>query len=137
MTEVIPSLAGMRVLVAEDEFLVAMLLEEMLEDLGCKVAGPYATLAAALDCAKHENYDVAVIDLNLSGEKADPLIAELAHRNVPLAIASGGYDAAKDFQPTTVLDKPYSLQQLEQALNILHDALLRQNTNATDGAANV
>lgn len=114
---------GMRVLVAEDEFLVSMLLEEMLGDLGCEVVGPYATLSAALDGARNETYDVAVVDLNLAGEKADPIIAEVAARAIPLAIASGGYDAATGHRPTVLLDKPYSSAQLEQAMQVLQAAL--------------
>jgi DNA-binding NarL/FixJ family response regulator len=113
----------MRVLVAEDEFLVSMLLEEMLGDLGCEVVGPYATLSAALDGARNETYDVAVVDLNLAGEKADPIIAEVAARAIPLAIASGGYDAATGHRPTVLLDKPYSSAQLEQAMQVLQAAL--------------
>jgi len=114
---------GMRVLVAEDEFLVSMLLEEMLGDLGCEVVGPYATLSAGLEGARNEIYDVAVIDLNLAGEKADPIIAEVAARASPQASASGGYDAATGHRPTVLLDKPYSSAQLEQAMQVLQAAL--------------
>lgn len=123
MTTQTPNFNGMRVLVAEDEFLVSMLLEEMLGDLGCEVVGPFATLSTALEGARGGAYDVAVIDLNLAGEKADPVIAELAAREVPLAIASGGYDEQADLRPTVLLDKPYSSAQLEQAMHTLHAAL--------------
>ncbi len=118
-----PRFEGLRVLVAEDEFLVSMLLEEMLTDLGCEVVGPFATLGSALDAAGAGDYDVAVIDLNLAGQKADPVIAELAARAVPLAIASGGFEPGLDHQPTVRLDKPYSSAQLEQAMTALHAAL--------------
>jgi CheY-like chemotaxis protein len=116
-------LNGLRVLVVEDEFLVSMLLEEMLADLGCSVVGPYATLPAALEGARTASYDVAVIDLNLGGEKSDPVIAEVAGRSIPHAIASGGYDAASGHKPTVLLDKPYSSAQLEQAMRTLRGAL--------------
>lgn len=118
-----PGFGGMRVLVAEDEFLVSMLLEEMLADLGCEVVGPYATLAGALDGARNQAFDVAVIDLNLAGEKADPIVTELTERAVPLAIASGGFEADTLLRPTVRLDKPYSAAQLEQAMATLHAAL--------------
>ncbi|HUD29239.1 MAG TPA: response regulator [Novosphingobium sp.] len=123
MSEEISNFNGLRVLVAEDEFLVSMLLEEMLGDLGCAVVGPYATLSAALDGARNEAYDVAVIDLNLGGEKADPIIAEVSARAIPHAIASGGYDAATGHRPTVLLDKPYSSAQLEQAIKVLNETL--------------
>lgn len=125
MSQDISQFNGMRVLVAEDEFLVSMLLEEMLFDLGCEVVGPYATLSAALEGARSEAFDVAVIDLNLAGEKADPIIAEVSAREIPHAIASGGYDAASGHRPTALLDKPYSSAQLEQAMLVLHAALDR------------
>lgn len=114
---------GMRVLVAEDEFLVSMLLEEMLGDLGCEVVGPFATLSTALEGACEGSYDVAVIDLNLGGQKADPIIAELNARAIPLAIASGGFEPGMEHLPTVRLDKPYSSAQLEEAMTSLHAAL--------------
>ncbi|MFC3214978.1 response regulator [Novosphingobium panipatense] len=123
MPNEVPDFEGMRVLVAEDEFLVSMLLEEMLADLGCEVVGPYATLSAALEGATAGNYDVAVIDLNLAGEKAHPVIAELAERNVPVAIASGGFEQGLEHQPAARLDKPYSSAQLEEAMKRLQTAL--------------
>lgn len=123
MSEEVSNLNGLRVLVAEDEFLVSMLLEEMLDDLGCVVVGPYATLPTALEGARNEAYDVAVIDLNLAGEKADPIIAEVSARSIPHAIASGGYDAATGHRPTVLLDKPYSSAQLEQAMRVLKASL--------------
>lgn len=126
MPEETAKFGGMRVLVAEDEFLVSMLLEEMLDDLGCEVVGPYATLSAALEGVRDAQYDVAVIDLNLAGEKADPIIAELVARDVPLAIASGGYDAQTGHRPTTLLNKPYSSAQLEAAVGALHAAFTTQ-----------
>lgn len=118
-----PDFEGLRVLVAEDEFLVSMLLEEMLDDMGCEVVGPYSTLSAALEGSRSERYDVAVIDLNLAGERADPVIAELAARAVPLAIASGGYEPGNGHVPTALLDKPYSSAQLTQTMQVLHAAL--------------
>lgn len=123
MSQEVSQFQGMRVFVAEDEFLVSMLLEEMLDDLGCEVVGPYATLSAALDGARNETFDVAVIDLNLAGEKADPIIAEVSARDIPHAIASGGYDAATGHRPTVLLDKPYSSAQLEHAMTVLRSAL--------------
>lgn len=123
MPDETPRFDGMRVLVAEDEFLVSMLLEEMLTDLGCEVVGPFATLSTALETACSGEYDVAVIDLNLAGEKADPIIAELAARDVPVAIASGGFEADLTHRPTVRLDKPYSASQLEQAMTALHAVL--------------
>ncbi|TCM20630.1 response regulator receiver domain-containing protein [Novosphingobium sp. PhB165] len=113
---------GLRVLVAEDELLVSMLLEDMLDDLGCHVIGPYAALSPALEAARAGAFDVAVIDMNLAGERSDPLLAELAERRIPVAIASGAGPSDLPGQPTTVLSKPYSFDQLADAVRTLHDA---------------
>ncbi|KQM19443.1 response regulator [Novosphingobium sp. Leaf2] len=123
MSEQSSKFEGMRVLVAEDEFLVSMLLEEMLDDLGCTVVGPYAELSAALEGVRAAEFDVAVIDLNLAGEKADPIIHELAARAVPFAIASGGSDTQTGQTPTALLNKPYSSAELEETVHALHAAL--------------
>ncbi|GFE77004.1 MULTISPECIES: response regulator [Novosphingobium] len=110
---------GLRVLVAEDEVLVAMLLEEMLGDLGCLVVGPHATLADALEAARTDEFDVALIDMNLAGERADPVVAEVAARSVPFAIASGGGNWDLPHQPAVMLNKPYTFAQLEEAMTLL------------------
>ncbi|WP_313436271.1 response regulator [Novosphingobium sp.] len=110
---------GLRVLVAEDEVLVAMLLEEMLDDLGCRVIGPHGTLAEALAAGRSDEFDVAVIDMNLAGERADPILAELAARSVPFAIASGGGHWDLPYEPAFMLNKPYTFAQLQQAVQAL------------------
>jgi CheY-like chemotaxis protein len=115
------SVEGLRVLVAEDEVLVAMLLEEMLDDLGCRVVGPHATLADALEASREGSFDVAVIDMNLAGERADPVLAELGARAVPFAIASGGnWDLPHP--PAFLLNKPYTFAQLAEAVKALERA---------------
>ncbi|MDF2639444.1 MAG: response regulator [Novosphingobium lindaniclasticum] len=123
MIEGISEVQGLRVLVAEDEILVAMLLEEMLEDLGCQVVGPHATLASALEAARGDHFDVAVIDMNLAGERADPILAELGESAVPFAIASGGGNWELPHPPAFLLNKPYTFAQLEKALKALKQAL--------------
>lgn len=122
MIEGISEVEGLRVLVAEDEILVSMLLEEMLEDLGCPIVGPYATLATALEAARGDDFDVAVIDMNLAGERADPILAELGERAVPFAIASGGGDWELPHPPAFLLNKPYTFAQLQHALRTLAKA---------------
>jgi CheY-like chemotaxis protein len=68
------ALKGLRVLVVEDEYLVAILIEEILESAGCIVRGPIPRVPAALDAVDHEDYDAAVLDVNLAGEpiEVDP-----------------------------------------------------------------
>jgi len=105
-------LQGLRVLVVEDETLVAMLIEEMCADLCCEVVGPATTLEDALEATRKGNFDIAIIDMNLAGLKADPVIAELRGRSIPFAIASGAAEADHDPRVGLVLDKPFSFEQL-------------------------
>jgi DNA-binding NarL/FixJ family response regulator len=72
------ALMGVRVLIVEDEFLVALQLEDDLKELGGEPVGPYGDLASATDAARREEFDVAVLDINLNGRLVYPLADELA-----------------------------------------------------------
>lgn len=107
-----------RVLVVEDEFIVAALLEERLRSLGCDVVGPAATVAEALEMLAVEPVDVAVLDVNIAGEKVFPVADELEARGVPFifATAYGAAGIADRHGQKSVLDKPYQERALEHAL---------------------
>lgn len=122
MSQEITGFNGMRVLVAEDEILVSMVIEQMLIDLDCHVVGPFATLPAAMEACQNESYDVALIDMNLAGERADPLLAELAALSIPFVIASGAATSDLNHRPTVMLSKPYGFSQLSNAVEALHRA---------------
>jgi CheY-like chemotaxis protein len=77
-------LAGLRVLVVEDEGSVALLIEGMLEDLGCEIAASVATLAKALHAVQTETLDFAVLDVNLAGDQVFPVAEILKGRRLPL-----------------------------------------------------
>jgi len=83
--------SGRRVLVVEDEVLVAWLLEDMLADLGCAVVGPAVSVKQALAMIDAEAIDVAVLDVNLNGQLSYPIADALAARGVPF-VFSTGYD---------------------------------------------
>ena len=82
-------LEGIRVLVVEDEFLVATLIEEMLQSAGCVVSGPIARVAEALDAVDHESYDAAVLDVNLGGDRIDPVADALSRQHIPFMFVTG------------------------------------------------
>lgn len=83
-------LKNLRVFVAEDEMLLALDLCETLERAGAAIIGPARSLAAARSLAQSGSaIDVALIDLNLAGESAQPVVLELAARGVPVIIATG------------------------------------------------
>ena len=112
-------LQGLRVLVIEDEVLVSMLIEEMCADLGCEVVGPAATLEEALERSRRPDFDVALVDMNLGGEKADPVIAELHGQSIPFAISSGGGAFSMDERAPLLLNKPFGFAQFSECLTKL------------------
>jgi CheY-like chemotaxis protein len=108
----------LRVLLVEDEGLVAMMLEDLIEDLGCEVAGSLASVSAALAWIEAGGLaDVALLDVNLNGEHVFPVADALKARGVPFAFATG-YDEAHDprFRDAPLLGKPISQERLEALL---------------------
>jgi CheY-like chemotaxis protein len=84
-----PTLVGKRVLIVEDEALVAFMLEDFLVEFGCIPVGPCNTLAKALEAVGAETFDLAVLDVNLNGEKVYPVAYALAERHIPFLFVSG------------------------------------------------
>ena len=82
-------LGGVKVLVVEDEYLVATLIADILVSAGCIVSGPVPRLADALDMVNREACDVAVLDVNLAGERVYPVAEILSGRNVPFVFLTG------------------------------------------------
>jgi DNA-binding NarL/FixJ family response regulator len=82
-------LAGRRILLVEDEMLVSMALESTLQDSGATVIGPLARVKQALEAARREQIDAAVLDINLAGEKVFPVADLLAERGIPFVFYTG------------------------------------------------
>jgi CheY-like chemotaxis protein len=80
---------GLRVLIVEDEFLVAVHLENMLRKLGCIPVGPAFTVEGGLALAQSAALSGALLDYNLGGKSALPLVESLAGRGVPIAMVTG------------------------------------------------
>jgi CheY-like chemotaxis protein len=109
-------LADKKILLVEDEALVVEMIVDMLVDLGATVIGPAMTLADGLSLAETEQFDAAVLDVNLRGERIDPIAEVLAARAVPMVFATG-YGAAGDYcKHGVVIDKPYTQQRLANAV---------------------
>ena len=113
-------LQNLRVLVVEDETLVAMLLEDMLGDLGCEVAASVSRVGQAVEIAGDagQRFDVAILDVNVAGESITPVAEALAARPVPFVFATGygesGVPAAFRGRPT--LQKPFGMTEVEARL---------------------
>jgi len=110
--------AGLRVLVVEDEVAIAMLVEDMLLDLGVVVIGPAGRLSQGKSLAESEEIDVAILDVNVAGESVYPIVDVLARRGIRF-IFSTGYGAGgidPSWRDRPVLQKPFTQSELENAL---------------------
>lgn len=111
-------LHGKRVLIVEDEARVAMMLELLLDDMGCEVAGMATRLDDAIAKAGALEFDVALLDVNLDGESSYPVAEAIAGRGLGFVFATG-YGADRlpaSMRNRPVLQKPYRLRDLERAL---------------------
>ena len=110
--------AGLRLLVVEDEMLIAMTIEDLLCDLGCVVVGPAGSVAKALEIVSSHEIDGAILDLNLKGEQAIPVAEALRKRGTPFFFLTGyGTGSAGHSQfgvPT--LPKPFDPATLQQLI---------------------
>jgi CheY-like chemotaxis protein len=111
-------LEGVRVLVVEDEFLLAVLLQDDLHDLGCTTVGPYTDLARALDGAPKESFDIAILDINLNGKPVFPLADVLLAGGHPVMLLTGygALDLPERFRACPRVSKPYDLGILTREL---------------------
>lgn len=111
-------LNGARVLVVEDEAAISMLLEDMLLDFGCTVVGPAARLSTALEMAQVENFEVAILDVNVAGEPIYPVAEAIVKRNLPIVFSTGygGAGIREPFRDRPVVQKPFSQADLKRTL---------------------
>jgi len=107
-----------RVLVVEDEMLVAMLVEDILDELGLEVAGICTHLDQALKLAASETVDFVILDVNLDGKRSFPVADILRTRNIPFVFATG-YGAMAleaEYAQVPTLAKPFMFGDLKQVL---------------------
>lgn len=114
-------LAGHRVMIVEDEFLLALTLEDDLRDAGAVPLGPYAALAETLAAIEKENFDLAVLDINLDGEMSYPAADALIARGVPFVLLTGyaGTSLPERFRECPRLSKPYDVAGLIETIREL------------------
>lgn len=112
------TLSGLSVLVVEDEVIVSILVESMLQDLGCGDVWYASGVDEALGILARRTPDAAVLDINLAGEPAYPVARQLASAAVPFVFASGyGADGIhKDWAGHPVIQKPFHCDMLACAL---------------------
>ena len=108
-----------RVLIIEDEMLIALMLQDMLEDVGLTVEAIANSLASGLEVAARADVQLAILDVNLNGEEAYPIAELLRGRGIPF-IFSTGYGAGNlraDFASVPQLVKPYQQDSLRAAID--------------------
>ena len=112
--------SGRRVLIVEDEALIALLLEDMVQELGYEVAGTAHSLDAAMN-AEPASYDLAILDVSLSGRDVYPFAVTLAARGTPCAFATGAGSAGipEDHRSALLLQKPFRQDSLARVLDQL------------------
>ncbi|MBN8814733.1 MAG: response regulator [Sphingomonas sp.] len=109
-----------RILIVEDEPLIAMMLEDFLDALGKECVGTCDTVLSARATIADENPDAVILDINLSGgEKSWPVADDLAARGIPFVLSSGGEEVAEGHADRPRLGKPYTMDGVERALAAL------------------
>ena len=110
--------ARRRVLLVEDESVVAMLLEDMLAEFGYEVVGPVARLDKAMEMAQREALDLAILDVNLNGKEVYPAAAALAARGIPFVFVTGyGKSSVRaPYGDRPTLQKPFLRSEMYAAL---------------------
>ena len=109
--------ADLRVLLVEDEAIIAMTAEDMLADIGCTVVETASTLADALRMAEGDGFDVALLDVNLAGEDSGPVADRLKALGKPFLFTTGyGSEGMQNEHDAPVVMKPYQIAQLEEGI---------------------
>lgn len=111
-------LQGLRILVVEDEMMVAMLMEDFLEEFGCTIVGPVATIDHALRLIASDAIDGAMLDLNLGGNAVCPVAQELARLRIPFLFVSGYGDQYMNgsYNDRPRLSKPFRRLDLQRIM---------------------
>jgi len=109
----------LRILIIEDESIVAMMVEDLIVDMGHEVVGTAGRLDQAQKLASETPCDFVILDVNLNGQYTYPVAEALKARGVPFVFATG-YGAAglkEEWRSNPVLQKPFQPEELEAAIN--------------------
>lgn len=112
------ALSGRRILVVEDESLVAMLLETILEDMGVTPVGPASNVDEGLKMATEEALDAALLDVNVAGRHVFPIAEVLKARGVPFVFSTGYGEGGlpDEWRGHPTVQKPFTEAAIRQAL---------------------
>jgi DNA-binding response OmpR family regulator len=110
-----------RILIVEDEMMIAIMLEDMLDELGCAVAGIAGKPEEAMAFIESQPIEAAILDVNLNGIQSFEIAAALDKRGVPFMFSTG-YGAIvveERYRTRPVLQKPFRQEDLEAAVNVM------------------
>lgn len=113
-----------KVLLVEDEALVAMMIEDLLLDLGSEVGETAMRLDEAVAAARTGDFDLALLDLSLAGTRTYPVADILRTRNIPFAFLTGyrSDDLEEAYRATPILAKPFRRSDLQAILALLSES---------------
>jgi CheY-like chemotaxis protein len=108
-----------RVLIVEDEYLIRMLLEDMLGDLGYVVVAAVGSIVEANEVATNGDFRAAILDVNVDGQEIFPVADILAKRDLPFVFVTGYGERAlpERYRGRPTLQKPFQADQLDKALS--------------------
>ena len=109
---------GRRIFVVEDEFLIRMLLEDMLTDLGYDLVGVAGRVDEAAEMAQTKDFDLAILDVNLDGQDVYPVADLIGKRGLPFMFVTGygGRGLPDNYRNRPTLQKPFQLDELKRML---------------------
>lgn len=108
-------LAGKRILVLEDEVLLALEASDTLEEIGAIIVGPVHRVEAAMALLDSVRPDAALLDVNIAGDTSAPVAQRLAGKNIPFVLATGYGNRTDIAGGRAIIDKPYNRRQLQAA----------------------
>ncbi len=120
------TLRGLRLLIVEDETILALLVEDLLGEMGCRVLGPAGSVTAALALLDAEDIDAALLDIDLGPGGDGCAVADaLAARNVPFAFVTGSdmSELPREYRDRPTLQKPFPAGLLREAVLSLAQAI--------------
>jgi CheY-like chemotaxis protein len=121
------AIEGLRILLIEDEVVIAMTAEDMLEEIGCHVSAQASTFGEAMTCATDGDFDLALLDINLHGVMSIPIAYKLREAGKPFIFTTGygnvGIDSA--FSDVMVVTKPYTLRTLSNGIAVAAGQIAR------------
>lgn len=115
-------LVNRRILVAEDEGLIAFDIEAMLRGFGCEVVGPVSDVAEVLEAIETERLDGALLDVNLRGRQVFEILPELIRRKIPVMLTSGYDDSTlfpAAFRDLPRISKPFAKETLRRMCAVM------------------